>query len=79
VTQENGTDCLHVNLLIQGGPTEQLFSSTRQALENIPPIQKAIAGGTLKIAPLAVTTENSWQSSGSIKRTIHDNREITVC
>jgi phenylacetate-coenzyme A ligase PaaK-like adenylate-forming protein len=78
VTQENGTDCLHVNLLIQGGPTEQLFSSTRQALENIPPIQKAIADGNLKLAPLGIA-EGELLSNGSIKRTIHDQRENRAC
>lgn len=78
VTEENGIDILRVTLLTQGGPAEKLCRSIRQALEHIPALQNTIAGGSLKIAPLVIA-EKSWLSSGSIKRTIHDQREKTVC
>jgi len=75
VTQENGIDFLRVTLFTQGGPAEKLCRSTRQALENVPALQMAIAGGGLKIVPLVISEQN-WLSSGSIKRTIQDQREI---
>jgi phenylacetate-coenzyme A ligase PaaK-like adenylate-forming protein len=79
LTTDNNRDILQVSLLTRGGPAERLCSSAREALDAIPVLRHAIAGGNVKIAPLAVFTENNWQSSGSIKRTIHDNRETTVC
>jgi phenylacetate-coenzyme A ligase PaaK-like adenylate-forming protein len=74
VTQENGIDLLQVTLFTQGGPAEKLCRSTREELENIPALWLAIAEGGLKIAPLIISEQN-WLSSGSIKRTIHDNRD----
>jgi len=73
VTQENGIDLLQVTLYTQGGSAEALCRSIRESLENIPALQLAIADGGLKIAPLVISEQN-WLSSGSIKRTIHDNR-----
>jgi len=78
VTEENGRDCLHVSLFTQGGPAESLFRSTRQALESIPALRKALADGSLRIGPLGIA-DNIWLSNGSIKRTIHDNRGKKVC
>ncbi|MFA7405579.1 MAG: DVU_1553 family AMP-dependent CoA ligase [Pelobacteraceae bacterium] len=74
LTQENGIDLLQVTLFTQGGPAEKLCRSTREELENIPALQMTIEGGGLKIAPLVILDQN-WLSSGSIKRTIHDNRD----
>ncbi|MFH1027496.1 MAG: AMP-binding protein, partial [Pseudomonadota bacterium] len=73
VTQENGIDFLQVTLFTQGGPVEQLCRSAMETLENLPVLQMAIAGGGLKILPLVISEQN-WLSSGSIKRTIHDQR-----
>jgi phenylacetate-coenzyme A ligase PaaK-like adenylate-forming protein len=78
VTEENGIDFLQVTLFTQGGPAEKLCRSTRRALETIPALQMAIEGGDLKIAPLLIS-EQSWLSSGSIKRTIYDKREKMTC
>ena len=78
VTEEAGRDLLQVSLLTQGGPAERLFRSTRQALENIPALRKAMSAGSLKIGPLGIADSN-WLSSGSIKRTLHDHREKRVC
>jgi phenylacetate-coenzyme A ligase PaaK-like adenylate-forming protein len=74
VTLENDVDLLQVTLFTQGGPAEKLCCSTREALENIPALHQAIAGGGFKIAPLIISEQN-WLSSGSIKRTIHDKRD----
>jgi phenylacetate-coenzyme A ligase PaaK-like adenylate-forming protein len=78
VTAENGRDILQVSLFTQGGPEEKLFSLARQALENIPVLQQAVIGGGLKIGPIGVAEKN-WLSNGSIKRTIHDQRETRSC
>jgi phenylacetate-coenzyme A ligase PaaK-like adenylate-forming protein len=78
VSEENGRDILQVTLLTQGGPAEKLCRSAREALERIPVLRQAIAGSGLKIAPLVITGSN-WLSSGSIKRTINDQREIRTC
>jgi hypothetical protein len=78
VTKEQGIDFLQVTLFTQGGPAEKLCRSTRLALETIPALQKAIEAGSLKIAPLLIS-EQSWLSSGSIKRTIYDKRERKTC
>jgi phenylacetate-CoA ligase len=78
VTSEAGRDCLQVNLFTQGGPAERLFRSTRQALEDIPALRMAMSDGCLKIGPLGIADSN-WLSNGSIKRTLHDNREKRVC
>jgi phenylacetate-CoA ligase len=78
VSEENGVDVLQVSLFTQGGPAEKLSRSARQSLENIPVLQKAIAGGGLRIGPFVIA-ENNWLSSGNIKRTIHDQREKKIC
>jgi phenylacetate-coenzyme A ligase PaaK-like adenylate-forming protein len=78
VTQENGIDLLQVTLFTQGGPAEKLCRSTNEALENIPALWLAIAEGGFKIVPLVISDQN-WLSSGSIKRTIYDQREIRLC
>ena len=78
VKEENGRDILQITLLTQCGPAEQLCRSAREALITLPVLQKHIAKGSLTIAPFTVTM-NSWLSNGSIKRTIHDQRENTVC
>jgi phenylacetate-coenzyme A ligase PaaK-like adenylate-forming protein len=78
VARDNGIDSLQVTLFTQGGPAEKLCRSTRLALETIPALQKAIEAGSLKIAPLLIS-EQSWLSSGSIKRTIYDKRERETC
>jgi hypothetical protein len=77
VTSEAGRDCLQVNLFTQGGPAERLFRSTRQALEDIPALQMALADGGLKIGPLGIA-DNNWLSNGSIKRTLYDQRPESV-
>ncbi len=79
VSEENGRDVLHVTILTGGGPAEKLCSSARQALSSIPVLQKALAGGRLAIAPLAIDIENNWLNSGSIKRTLYDHREELTC
>ncbi|NVO00499.1 MAG: AMP-binding protein [Geobacteraceae bacterium] len=78
VTQENGMDILLLSLFTQGGPAEKLCDSARDALGNIPTVWLVIAEGSLKIAPLAIADKN-WLSSGSIKRTIHDQRGEKIC
>lgn len=78
VTRENGIDLLQATLFTQGGPAEKLCRSTRDALENLPALQMALVGRGLKIAPLLISEQN-WLSSGTVKRTIHDQREIIVC
>lgn len=76
VTEHDGRDILQVTLFTQGGPAEKLCGAVRQALGNIPVLQSMIAAGRLTIAPLMIAGHN-WLSSGSIKRTIHDNRKQT--
>jgi phenylacetate-coenzyme A ligase PaaK-like adenylate-forming protein len=76
---ENGRDILQVSLLTQGGPAEKLCRSAREALETIPVIQKALRSGEFRIGPFTVCTENNWLFSGSIKRTLQDHRENTIC
>lgn len=78
LTRKNGIDLLEVTLFTQGGPAERLCRSTREALETIPALWLAIAEGGFKIAP-PVISEQNWLSSGSIKRTINDQREKQVC
>ena len=79
VSKDNGRNILQVTILTQGGPAEHLCRLARQSLENIPALKKAIDGSLLNIAPLVIKTENNWLSSGSVKRTIHDQREEAVC
>ncbi len=79
VSKLNGIDTLQVTLLTQGAPAEKLCYLARQALNNIPKLQRSIAGGSLKIAPFTIDIENNWLSSGSIKRKIHDHREEIIC
>ena len=78
VTQENGIDLLRITLFTLGGPAEKLCRLTREALEAMPALQMSIAEEGLKIVPLAISVQN-WLSSGSIKRTIHDQREKIPC
>ncbi|MEI6205800.1 MAG: DVU_1553 family AMP-dependent CoA ligase [Desulfuromonadales bacterium] len=74
LTEEDGVDVLSVSLFTRGGSAEKLCRSTWEALAAIPAVQKASATGKLRIAPPAIA-ENNWQSSGSVKRTLHDRRE----
>lgn len=77
VRKDEGLDILQVTLFTQGGPAERLCCATRLALENIPVLKRALAGGKLKIAPVLIADTN-WLSSGSIKRTIsHSPSRIT--
>ncbi|MDD2734026.1 MAG: AMP-binding protein [Desulfuromonadaceae bacterium] len=78
VARENGIDLLQATLFTQGGPAEKLCRLAREAMENIPALQMALAERVLKIAPLLISAQN-WLSSGTIKRTIHDQRETIVC
>lgn len=70
---EDGRELLQVTLFTQGDdPAERLCCAARQALEQVPVIQQALASGAFRIAPLMIA-ETNWLSSGSIKRTIKDS------
>jgi phenylacetate-coenzyme A ligase PaaK-like adenylate-forming protein len=79
ISEESGMNILQITLLTDGGPAERLCRAVREALSAVPLLQRTVAAGLLRIAPLAVVTENIWLSSGSIKRTILDRRENKPC
>ena len=79
VTVEHNRDCLQVSLLSRTGAAEGLCCSVREALQGIPVLRQAVAGGYLLIAPPVVMTDDNWQSSCSIKRTLQDYREKKKC
>ncbi len=79
VTVEHNRDCLQVSLLSRAGASAGLCRAVRAALEGIPVLRQAVAGDYLRIAPPVVMTDSNWQSSSSIKRTLHDYREKKKC
>ncbi|NTW28186.1 MAG: phenylacetate--CoA ligase family protein [Coriobacteriia bacterium] len=78
LTTEDNKDVLQVSLFTRTDDTEGLRRSAEQALCAVPAVQRAIGGSGLKIGPVIMSDE-IWQSSGSIKRTIHDQRGNAPC
>lgn len=78
LTREDGLDTLHVSVFSETGDVQVLCSSVRSVLDSIPAVRDAVAEGALTIGPV-VTSDDKWLSTGTVKRTLHDNRESAPC